>query len=269
MYRAVMCDRILANVQTTLNAKLSAGYSSASQKSRILTESWVDEEAFCPSCGSTIKRFANNRPVADFFCPDCGEQYELKSKKNVFGNSVADGAYATMLERLESNTNPSFFLLTYDPDAFEVSNFCVIPKHFFVPQIIEKRKPLSPTARRAGWVGCNISLRNIPRTGRIYYIRNRQVEPKEKVLENWKKTLFLGQEKAMTSRGWILDVMTCIDRLGKKEFDLTEMYSFEKILEERYPSNRHIRDKIRQQLQLLRDRGYLEFTGRGRYRVTT
>jgi type II restriction enzyme len=31
--------------------------------------------------------------------------------------------------------------------------------------------------------------------------------------------------------------------------------------------NRHVRQKIRQQLQVLRDRGYLEFKGKGRYRV--
>jgi hypothetical protein len=34
-----------------------------------------------------------------------------------------------------------------------------------------------------------------------------------------------------------------------------------------YPGNRNVRPKIRQQLQMLRDRGWLEFTGRGRYRL--
>ena len=33
-----------------------------------------------------------------------------------------------------------------------------IPKHFFVPDIIEKRRPLAENARRAGWVGCNIII---------------------------------------------------------------------------------------------------------------
>jgi type II restriction enzyme len=32
-----------------------------------------------------------------------------------------------------------------------VNNFFVIPKYFFIPEIIEKRKPLSETAKRAGW----------------------------------------------------------------------------------------------------------------------
>ena len=34
-----------------------------------------------------------------------------------------------------------------------------------------------------------------------------------------------------------------------------------------HPDNRHVRDKIRQQLQVLRDHGYLEFVSRGSYRL--
>jgi type II restriction enzyme len=34
-----------------------------------------------------------------------------------------------------------------------------------------------------------------------------------------------------------------------------------------YPGNRNVRPKIRQQLQVLRDQGYLDFIGPGRYRL--
>jgi len=44
------------------------------------------------------------------------------------------------------------------------------------------------------------------------------------------------------------------------------MYSFEKMLAGKHPDNHHIKDKIRQQLQMLRDNGIIEFIGRGRYR---
>jgi type II restriction enzyme len=33
-----------------------------------------------------------------------------------------------------------------------------------------------------------------------------------------------------------------------------------------HPDNRHVRDKIRQQLHVFRDLGFVEFLGRGRYR---
>jgi type II restriction enzyme len=136
-----------------------------------------------------------------------------------------------------------------------------------VPEIIEKRKPLSPTARQAGWVGCNILLNHIPQTGKIFFIRGGQVVAKEKVLEDWKKTLFLRDEKEIKAKGWLLDTMLCVEKIGHKEFSLNEMYAFENDLSKKYPDNHHIKDKIRQQLQILRDKEYLEFTSRGKYRL--
>ena len=147
-------------------------------------------------------------------------------------------------------------------------NFLVIPKHFFIPKIIEKRKPLAITARRAGWIGCNIILQGIPESGKIFFIKNRQVEPKEKVLSEWKRTLFLRGEKEITAKGWLLDVMRSVEKLGKREFTLDDVYIFENELSRLHPDNKHIRDKIRQQLQLLRDGGYLKFVGRGKYQLT-
>lgn len=247
--------------------KLAKAYSSISQKVRVLSEAWVDNEVFCPACGYDIKHFENNKPVADFFCLNCKEEYELKSKKDSFGSKIVNGAYKTMIERLRSNNNPNLLLLNYSPIGLEVLNFFVIPKHFFTPQIIEKRKPLSRLARRAGWVGCNISLQNIPQTGKIFYVQNTQVESKDKVLRSWKKTLFLREEKEATTKGWTLDIMNCIDRLGKTKFSLDEIYSFAKFLGEKHPNNKHIKDKIRQQIQFLRDKGYLDFVTRAMYRI--
>lgn len=254
-------------MQIVFDTKISEQYKNTSQKVRVLTENWVDNEIFCPACGRNVDHYENSRPVADFFCSNCKEEYELKSKKDSIGNKVVDGAYKTMIERLQGNNNPNFFLLNYDWKKFEVLNFFVIPKHFFVPQIIEKRKPLSPTARRAGWVGCNISLKSIPQTGKIFYIKNRKIEPKEKILENWNRTLFLREEKENLTKGWLLDIMRCIDKLNKKEFTLEEIYAFEKELSILHPDNKHIKDKTRQQLQFLRDKGYLDFIVKGKYKL--
>jgi len=214
-----------------------------------------------------IDKYPNNQPVADFYCSNCKEEYELKSKQDNVGVKIVDGAYRTMIERLQSSNNPNFFLLNYTLESFKVLNFLVIPKHFFVPEIIEKRKPLSPTARRAGWIGCNILLKHIPQTGKIYFVRDGQVESKEKVLAGWKKTLFLRDEKEVSARGWLLDTMLCVERIGRKEFLLDEVYAFENELSKKHLDNHHVKDKIRQQLQMLRDKGYLEFTSRGNYKV--
>ncbi len=249
--------------------QLAAKYKSASQRARVLTEHWVDESIFCPNCGHLdIDKYPNNQPVADFFCSNCKEDYELKSKQNSVGTKILDGAYRTKMERLQSSSNPNLFVLNYHLENLSVLNFFVIPKHFFVPEIIEKRKPLAASARRAGWIGSNILLQKIPQAGKIFLIRQQQIEPKEKVLAEWKKTLFLREEKEISARGWLLDVMRCIEKLGKREFTLDDIYAFEKELNTLHPDNRHIKDKIRQQLQVLRDKGYLDFLSRGYYRLT-
>ena len=92
------------------------------------------------------------------------------------------------------------------------------------------------------------------------------VRPKDIVLEEWQKTLFLRSESPET-RGWLLDVMNCVESLGKREFTLDEVYAFERHLGDLYPGNQNVRPKIRQQLQYLRDRGFVEFVSRGNYRL--
>jgi len=255
-------------MRLNFNAVLATQYKNQSQAIRVMTENWVKNEIFCPNCGNFVNDFKNNSPVADFYCENCREEYELKSKKDEMGKKIVDGAYGKMIERLNSTNNPSFFFLNYDLQDYRVQNFVVIPKHFFIPEIIEKRKPLSENARRAGWIGCNILLQSIPQSGKIFYIKNGTPENKGDVLKNWQKTLFLRESSNVALRGWILDVMNCIDKLNKKDFTLDEIYDFENILSKKHPENKHIKDKIRQQLQFLRDKGYLKFLDRGKYKLT-
>ena len=115
-------------------------YISSSQIARVLTESWVKKNSYCPSCGNEyLNSFENNAPVADFICTACKSEYELKSKKNAFTLKIVDGAYGTMIQRINADNNPHFFFLNYSLKTFEVQNFLVVPKHYFVDDIIEKR----------------------------------------------------------------------------------------------------------------------------------
>lgn len=250
-----------------LFSSLADGYSSNSQKIRVLTENWVGQYIYCPSCGNNINEYENNKPVADFYCSTCREDYELKSKKDKIGKKIVDGAYSTMIERLQSDSNPNFFFLNYDKNSFDVTNFIVIPKHFFVPEIIEKRKPLSQTARRAGWIGCNILLDTIPESGKIFYIKDGKQESKNKILDDWNKTSFLKQSSNLESKGWLLDIIKCIDKIDKNNFRLSDVYQFEHNLKAKHPENNNIQAKIRQQLQVLRDKDYLIFESRGKYKL--
>lgn len=242
-------------------------YISGSQRARVWTERWVSDWIFCPNCGNaSLSQFPANLPVADFFCTACNEQYELKSQKKPFGPKLANGSYDRKIERLSSATNPNFILLTYSASAASVTDVCFVPKHFFALDMVEKRRPLSSTARRAGWVGSNILLHKIPDSGRIHAVQNGMLIGKQEILDRWKKTLFLRQEE-LQARGWLIEVMNCIEHIGKLEFELDDIYAFENHLSKKYPKNTHIRPKIRQQLQILRDNGYLQFSSRGRYRL--
>lgn len=248
-----------------LNLSIANHYHSKSQIARVITEEWVEKNSFCPRCGKeNLDRFESNRPVADFYCNNCYAEYELKSKKDSFALKIVDGAYEMMIKRINSENNPHFLFLNYSSDKFRVQNFLTIPNHYFTNDIIEKRKPLNENARRSGWIGCNILLQNIPASGKIYLVRNQKIESKSKVLENWSKTSFLSKQK-IENRGWTIELMKIIEVIRKNEFELKDVYAFESNLKKKFPQNRFVKDKIRQQLQILRDKGFIQFQGRGIY----
>src|SRR5258705_1933160 len=118
----------------------------------------------------------------------------------------------------------------------------------------------------AGWIGSNILLSRIPESGKIHIVQAGVVRAKDLVLAEWQKTLFLRDESPET-RGWLLDVMKCVESLGKRDFTLDEVYAFERHLGDLYPGNQNVKPKIRQQLQYLRDRGFIDFISRGNYRL--
>ncbi len=249
-----------------MDMSLAKNYKSKTQIIRIISENWVGVHAFCPCCGNpSIAHFPNNKPVADFYCPICKEEFELKSKSGDISTTVADGAYNTMISRIQSADNPNFFFMSYHKKDLRVQDFLVIPKHFFVANIIEKRKPLAETARRAGWIGCNILLKKIPEAGKIYLVKNEQPIAVKEVVQKYQKTSFILQYKA-DMRGWLLDVLNCIERISTSEFSLKTVYAFADELQLQHPDNHHVKDKIRQQLQILRDNGLVEFSGNGFYR---
>ena len=135
----------------------------------------------------------------------------------------------------------------------------------FVPDIIEKRKPLADTARRAGWIGCNIEIGNIPESGKIFIIKNSQQEDKSRVVDQYQRTLSL-QTSRIETRGWLMDVLKCVEKIPNDSFNLDEVYAFADELQRKHPENNFVRDKIRQQLQYLRDKGFIQFTSRGHYK---
>lgn len=250
-----------------LRSELASVYKSPSQRTRVLTEKWAEENLYCPACPcDSLCPTPKGTKVIDFTCPDCDEAYQLKSKSHLFGNSVVDSAYGPKIDAISKGTIPNFIFLHYDPSMWRVQNLFVVPKHFISKPIIKPRKKLRKPARRAGWIGSNILLGNLPADARIPIVENCHEIPKAAVRDSWNRFLFL-REQSVYSRGWLADVLACVRQLDRKTFTLADVYAFEGQLAKLHPRNKHIRPKIRQQLQVLRNHDILKFLGKGLYRV--
>ena len=65
---------------------------------------------------------------------------------------------------------------------------------------------------------------------------------------------------------WKKDVFECLIKISNDIFTLRQVYAFEKQLNFLHPQNNNIEEKIRQQLQYLRDIGLIEFIKPGVYK---
>ncbi len=246
------------------NTDLIAGYHNPRQIIRRLSEDWLERNVYCPNCGCTsINAFANNTKVGDFFCPHCSEQFELKSKSGLSnGKKVPDGAYVSMISRIQAEDNPNFFFLAYKKADYSVQQLILVPRHFVtVDMIVPRKKTLKS---RENYLMCDMDISSLPKSGKILLVHQAKLVQPEQVYEQWQANLFLRQQQSK-NKGWLLAIMKCIDKLPEK-FDLKQIYEFEQILSIQFPDNKHIKDKIRQQLQILRDQGVIEFSARGQYR---
>jgi len=251
----------------SMDGSLGDSYHSNSQRARVITEAWGEGNLFCPNCASqNLLRHQNNTRAFDYKCPGCTFDFQLKGQKSRIGDQITDGAFSAMIEAIRRDATPNFFFMQYELADWSVKNLLLVPSFAFPESAIIKRKALSLTARRAGWVGCNIALNRIPLDARIPVVREGEVIPASEVRAKYRHVKPLKELKAK-ERGWTLDVLTAVRRLGKAQFTTAETYGFARELEELHPDNRHVKDKIRQQLQVLRDRGFLIQPERGVWQV--
>jgi type II restriction enzyme len=253
-------------VNIRMDPQYALGYKSASQIARKITEAWASTNLFCAACNSSsLATEPANTEAVDFSCPSCHAVYQLKAVKYWNERRIPDAGYDAMMRALQGDSVPNLLIMQYTPEWI-VQNLLLIPSFFFSPAAIQKRNPLGPTARRAGWVGCNILLSEIANDGKIDIVSQRIPLSQKEIRERYNIVRPLSQV-AVNKRGWTLDVLCVVRKIGKPEFSLAEVYNFEDKLANTYPKNRNIRPKIRQQLQELRNMGYLSFEGKGQYRL--
>jgi type II restriction enzyme len=251
-------------MQLACDVSIASQYKSPPQRARVISESWFSENIYCLACESNrIARTTPNTRATDFLCESCGHRYELKTFTKRPPRSLVDGAYASLIARINASTAPTLCLLGRS-ESWQVQSLIAIHSSFLTPWVIERRSPLSQNARRAGWVGCNIRLDRIPTDGEIAVISEGVCLPKSEVRRRFRRFLPLANLSA-DQRGWTTLTLSIIRTLGRNEFALPDLYAREQQFAETYPGNRHVRAKIRQQLQVLRDLGVLTFEGNGQY----
>lgn len=170
-----------------------------------------------------------------------------------------------MMRRITEGSVPTLLLLQYTAQ-YDVSHLQAVHRAFMTPEVIQERKPLSASARRAGWIGCNILITAIPPEGRISLVVHGVGVEREAARATFQATSKLSG-RPLAVRGWSAALLRCLHKLTLARFSLQEVYRFEGELAAIYPHNANVRAKIRQQLQILRDAGLIAFEGRGRYRL--
>ena len=250
----------------SLDTNFAVGYKSKSQIARRISEQWGLNNLYCSACSSNqLTQSPNNTPAIDFVCPQCQETYQLKSRATWSDHKIADADYQKMITAVSSGTSPNLLVLQYSA-AWQVQRLLLVPSFFFSPSAVEKRKPLGPNAKRAGWIGCNILLSSIAPKGKLNLIDRGIASSPSQVRTQYQQMRPLSQI-AVPARGWTLDVLRVVSGFGKRAFTLNEVYGFEPHLAALHPENHRVRDKIRQQLQVLRDLNLLQFLGHGSYRL--
>lgn len=180
----------------------AAGYTSQPQVSRVLSEKWFEENAYCLSCDSDrLLRTPANTKATDFVCQSCNENYELKTFLTRPARTLVDGAYSALISRIQSGSVPTLMLLERNK-VWKIQGLTAIHHLFLTPDVIEKRKPLSVTARRAGWIGCNIRLDLIARDAQIEVVHKGSPTSPQVVRERFQRFNRL-KTIAPDSRSWV------------------------------------------------------------------
>jgi type II restriction enzyme len=253
-------------MQLVCDLSIAACYKSQAQISRVLSEKWLRENGYCLACDSSkLLPTPANTKASDFACSECGLSYELKAFRSKPAVRLVDGAYRSLISRIQSGAAPTLMLLQRN-EKWHIRELTAVHHQFLTPEVIEERRPLSPTARRAGWIGCNIRLDRIGEDALISVIRDGVPCEKDAVQKRFRQFEVLGTVP-VELRGWSTFTLRIIRGLKQPEFLLDDVYQREHLFKARYPNNRNVRAKVRQQLQVLRDLGLLEFLSRGKYRL--
>ena len=140
-----------------IDMAVASRFVSVAQATRVALETWASFNLYCLNCErDELDQLPDNTPVADFECAACESRYQLKGKNGRLGKKIPGAAYQPTIEAIRCGAMPDYVLVEFDTRFATVVFVDAFPGLLITEDRVEPRKPLSPTARRAGWQGCNI-----------------------------------------------------------------------------------------------------------------
>ncbi|WP_073056905.1 DpnI domain-containing protein [Kaistia soli] len=135
----------------------------ARQELGALGETIVKRGCRCPKCKRTgsLVRLPTNFKCADVICDFCGYLAQVKASRvkdiDVVPKSVMGAAWGPQSERMAASIYFPLFLVLVSED-FKRHAIYYLASDLQLPEMFKPRKPLSLTARRAGWQGFHYDL---------------------------------------------------------------------------------------------------------------
>ena len=133
------------------------------QELGMFGEERVVRECVCPSCKRkrTLVQLHTNFKCADVICDFCGYLAQVKTttKANiaVVPTQVMGAAWGPQQERMKAGIYFPLYLVVTPKDRHEYAIY-YLSVDLQQPEIFVPRKPLSTSAKRAGWQGFNYRL---------------------------------------------------------------------------------------------------------------
>ena len=147
-----------------IDMSVASRFVSAAQAARVALETWATFNLYCLNCErNELDRLPDNTPVADFECYSCDSRYQLKGKNGRVGKKIAGAAYQPTIDAIRAGRMPEYVLVEFDTRFATVVFVDAFPGRLITTERVEARKPLSASARRAGWQGCNIVVDGLER----------------------------------------------------------------------------------------------------------
>ena len=109
----------MQTMELKCNPEVAAHLHSPLQRTRLITEDGFSRFGYCLRCASN--RLTQTQPgtvCQDFFCPKCGQPYELKSAARAHTRIVQDGGYNSMMKTIRGSNVPALMLMHYSQEWY-------------------------------------------------------------------------------------------------------------------------------------------------------